>query len=152
MTRLAPAGRLLTLVLVAAVAGGCAAAFMKGGTLVKPGFVPPETLVRYRAEGQVPAGYDYLLVRTEQGEAMFERAANGSGALFETHWSDDAGDHFAGWVATSHGYEFVVPKDRQQPASKYVYPRGTFRLVDIDGVTRPVPTTAAAPVATLHPL
>jgi hypothetical protein len=91
------------------------------------------------------------LVKTDKGEAIFERSPDGSGALFETYWTDSEGDHFAGWVATSHGYEFVVPKDRKKPAKKYVYPSGYYELKEKDGITRPVPNTSIDPVATLIP-
>lgn len=135
-----------------ALAGGCASMFMKGGSLVEAGFRPQAVIVTYEAEGAVPPGVTYQLVRTEKGEAMFERSQDGSGALFETRWSDSAGDHFAGWVATSHAYEFVVPKDRKQPAQRFVYPKGLYALQTFGDQTRPVPTVQTMePVATLTP-
>lgn len=129
---------------------GCASAFMKGGSLAPRGY-RADVLIDYKAEGTVPAGVTYHLVKTKKGEAMFERSSDGSGALFETRWRDSAGDHFAGWVATSHGYEYVVPLDRSKPAKKYVYPAGYYNLKTINGVTRPVPVTRMDPVATLFP-
>jgi len=138
-------------VLALVLSAACASMFMKGGSLVMVGYQPQEVLVTYRAEGTVPPGATYLLVRTEKGEAMFERSVDGSGALFETRWTDDKGDHFAGWVATSHAYEFVVPKDRMQAAKRYVYPDGFYTLQNVGGQERPVPVTAVDPVATLVP-
>jgi hypothetical protein len=133
------------------IATGCASMFMKGGSLAPAGYQPQKVLITYKADGAVPQGATYLLIMNEKGEAMFERGADGSGALFETKWSDDKGDHFAGWVATSHAYEFVVPKDRKKPAKRYVYPAGFYTLQSVGGIERPVPVAAVDPVATLTP-
>jgi hypothetical protein len=130
---------------------GCASMFIAGGSLVPAGYKPQNILVTYRAEGTVPAGVRYLLVQTEKGPGILERSPDGSGTLFQTTWRDDQGDHFAGWVVTSHGYEFVVPLDRSKPAKKYVYPKGFYSTKEINGISRPVPTTAMDPVAQLIP-
>ena len=128
----------------------CASMFMQGGSLAPAGY-NANIVVNYDAKGTVPPGITYHLIKADKGEAIFERSPDGSGALFETHWSDNDGDHFAGWVATSHGYEFVIPKDRKKPAKKYVYPAGNYDLKEKDGITRPVPNTPIDPVATLTP-
>jgi hypothetical protein len=141
----------MLLALAGFAAAGCASMFMKGGSLAPAGFQPQKVLVTYHAEGSVPPGTTYLLVMTEKGEAMFEQGADGSGALFETRWTDSSGDHFAGWVATSHAYEFIVPKDRRKPAKRYVYPKGYYSLQTVGDQERPVPVTAMEPVATLYP-
>jgi hypothetical protein len=134
------------------LASGCTASmFMKGGSLVSEGYKPQTVLVTYRAEGIVPAGVRYQLVQTEKGHAIFERSPDGSGTLFEIVWRDDRGEHFAGWVATSHGYEFIVPLDRSKPVVKYVYPKGSYSIKEIGGVSRPVPDTTVEPVARLIP-
>jgi len=138
-------------VLALALSTACASMFMKGGSLAPAGYQPQKVLVTYRAEGTVPQGISYLLIQTEKGEAMFERSADGSGALFETSWKDDKGDHFAGWVATSHAYEFVVPKDRKKAAKRFVYPAGFYTLQSFGDQERPVPVTSVDPVATLVP-
>lgn len=143
--------KVLMVVLAVAFVAGCASMFMKGGSLAPAGYQPQKVLVTYTAEGTVPPGISYLLVQTEKGEALFERSADGSGALFETKWTDDKGDHFAGWVATSHAYEFVVPKDRKKVAKRYVYPAGFYTLQTVGEQERPVPVTAVDPVATLVP-
>ena len=82
---------------------------------------------------------------------MLEQSPDRSGVLFQTRWEDEVGDHFAGWVNTSHGYEFVVPKDRTKQAERYVYPAGFYRIMEIDGIKRPIPNTQMQPVATLIP-
>jgi hypothetical protein len=125
--------------------------FMKGGDLAPVGYTPKKVLVTYTAEGTVPQGVEYMLVETEKGPAVFERSGDGSGALFLTRWQDNEGDHFAGWVATSHGYEFVIPTDRTKKGKKYVYPKGMYEVKDIGGVERPVPVVKIDPVATLIP-
>jgi hypothetical protein len=125
--------------------------FMEGGSLVSANYKPQKILVTYGTEGTVPPGVTYLLIETDRGMAIFERSQDGSGTLFHTHWRDQQGDHFAGWVATSHGYEFILPLDRSQPAKKFVYPKGYYSVTEIDGVSRPVPMTQMDPVARLIP-
>ena len=140
------------LLVMALVAGtGCASMFMKGGSLVKEGYQPKKIVVSYKAVGTVPTGVEYQLVETEKGTAIFERSPDGSGVLFETHWKDGQGDHFAGWVATSHGYEFVVPTNRKKEAKKFVYPKGFYFLTTINNIERPVPSVPIEPVAKLIP-
>jgi len=137
---------------------GCASMVFHGGSFVsKNDEYIKEYLVTYRAEGIVPEGSTYHLVRTDKGLAIFEQASDGSGALFENHWTDSDGDHYASWLyfpgggKSRHGYEFVVPKDRSQNALKYVYPWGTYVVQNIVGVERPVPASPVDPVATLIP-
>ena len=143
--------RIVILGLFVAFCLGCASAFMKGGKLMSAGYIPQNVIVSYKAEGTVPPGVVYQLVNTEWGEAMFEKSPDGSGALFLTRWQDIEGDHFGGWVATSHGYEFVVPLNRTQNAKKYVYVHGTYRYEETGGGGRLVPTVKVDPVATLIP-
>lgn len=135
------------------ILNGCASMFMKGGALAPKGYKPQKEIVAYSAEGTVPTGVKYFLVGTDKGEAIFERSdADGSGALFLTRWTDDQGDHFAGWVAKSHGYEFVIPADRSKEGKKYVYPVNTYRIKMMDGIQRPVPNDPKIePVARLFP-
>ncbi len=52
--------------------------FMNGGSLVSEGYQPPEKPVKYKAEGKVPKGAGYLLIRNEDGEGIFERSPDGS--------------------------------------------------------------------------
>jgi hypothetical protein len=144
-------GMIVAFLVFLLLAIGCASAFMKGGSLVGAGYQPPKVLVSYRTEGTAPAGVKYLLVRTETGEAIFEKSPDGSGALMQTYWRDDKGDHYAGWVVRRHGYEFVVPLDRTKEASRYVYPGGTYELKQIGGVWRPVPVVPIGPVTRLIP-
>ncbi|MCK5310635.1 MAG: hypothetical protein KAJ62_00900 [Desulfobacteraceae bacterium] len=143
---------LLTIAIAGFLLSGCASSFIKGGAMVPRGYEIQKIVVSYRAVGIVPERTDYLLIETDNGEAMFEKSEDGSGVLFLTRWSDDKGDHFAGWVATSHGYEFVIPKDRTKEGQKYFYMKGTFLVKDIDGLRRPVPNNPdTEPVARLIP-
>ncbi len=130
---------------------GCASMFMKGGDLAPRGYKPQKVLAAYKAEGAVPQGVEYLLIETEKGPAIFERSPDGSGALFLTRWKDERGDHFAGWVATSHGYEFVKLGDGSGKVEKYVYPKGYYSVKEIGGISRPVPVVKVDPVAMLIP-
>lgn len=130
---------------------GDASILMTGGSLASVGYQPLDVVVSYRAEGSVPKSAEYLLVRTEKGEAIFERSPDGSGTLIDKTWSDEKGDHFAMWILTSHAYEFLVPKDRSKPAQRYIYPAGFYSIVDVGGGMRPVAAAPLDPVATLIP-
>jgi len=92
-----------------------------------------------------------MLVLNKKGEeCVFERESDGGGTLFELHWKDDKGDHFAAWFI--HAYEFIIPEDRTLPAEKYVYPDGTYTAKYVDGQQRPVPNDPdVEPVAKLIP-
>ena len=94
----------------------------------------------------------YFLVKTVNGHEISEIRINGSEILFQNHWIDDQGDHFAGWEAFSNGYEFVIPTDRRKEGKKYVYPKKTYQIKLIDGVRRPIPNDPMTePVARLIP-
>ena len=130
---------------------GWASAVMKGGALVGAGYQPKKILITYKAEGTVPPNIVYQLVETDRGEAIFEKSPDGSGTLFLLHWKDDDGDHFGDWVATSHGYEFVVPFNRSKNAKKYFYSASTFSYEPQGDSGRLVPIAKMDPVATLIP-
>ena len=142
---------ILVLTVIGLITTSCGSILVEGGKLVKKGKTPTNVLVKYRAEGTVPDNIEYELVRTEKGDAIFEKSPDGSGTLFFKHWSDEAGDHFS--VIVFDAYEFVVPADRSQPAEKYVYPDGTFSFKFRDGVKTPVPNNKdVEPVAKLIPV
>jgi hypothetical protein len=142
-------GRLALVVLLAVC--GCASMFLHGGELVGKGY-QPQVLVNYKAEGVTPAGATYHLVRLEDGrEAVFERSSDGSGTLVSNQWRENAEDHFFCWVGKNAGFEYVIPADRTQAGSRYVYPYGTFTSRVENGVEKPNLTTRPAPVATLRP-
>jgi len=130
---------------------GCASMFMKGGELVSTEYKPKKILATYKAEGTVPPGVEYLLIDTDTGPAIFERSGDGSGTLFLTRWQDKQGDHYAGWVASSHAYEFVISKEKSRKGKRYVYPAGTYEVKEINGIERPVSIPLVDPVTTLIP-
>lgn len=144
---------LLSVLMAAGLMAACASMYMGGGSLVDPGYKPQQILVTYRNEGTVPPNTEYLLVRTERGEAIYERnTIKDDGALFETRWSDAEGDHFAGWVAmVGLAFEVVVPKDRRKPAKRFVYTTGNWESIKVDGIERPVPRQPKAPDSMLIP-
>ena len=142
---------ILVLTMVGLITTSCASILIEGGKPVRKGKTPANVLVKYRAEGTVPDNIEYELVRTDKGDAIFEKSPDGSGTLFFNHWSDEAGDHFS--VIVINAYEFIVPADRSLPAEKYVYPDGTFTYKFRNGVKTPVPNNNdVEPVAILIPV
>jgi hypothetical protein len=142
-----------TLAICTLALAGCASMFMHGGDLVGAGY-QAQPIVTFRAEGTVPDGVTYSIVRTlDGGQGIFERSADGSGTVITNRWRDAQGDHFFGWVGSSHGYEYVFPADRSQPGVKIVYPAGYYSVsTDAQGVERPVPSMPMQPVAMLYPV
>jgi len=124
---------------------------LDGGSFVKKKKAPQNILVKYEAEGIVPDGATYSLVLNKKGEVcVFERESDGGGTLFELHWKDEKGDHFAAWFL--HAYEFIIPEDRTKPAKKYVYVMDTYTEKYVDGIKRPVSNDPdVEPVAVLIP-
>jgi hypothetical protein len=119
-----------------------------GGRLVKRDY-KPNVLVSYQSEGDVPPGVRYYLVREGAGLAMFEQSEDGTGVVFERHWVDHHGDHFAVWAGSA--FEVVVPRDRAQPAYRFEYPPTLYKVENHGGVERPVPAMPIEANAKLHP-
>jgi len=124
-----------------------AVTLLLSGCISGGGFTPSKAsdykiLVSYRpAQGGPNA--DYYLVQTEKGLAVLERDPGGSSALANLHWRASDGDHFALWISflsrQGGAFEYVIPFDRTQPAKRFVYPAGSYTIIDMDGIERPVP-------------
>ena len=142
---------LFSALVLSIAAGGCVSWFLKGAAPVNARY-QPNVLIEYKSEGPAPAGATYLLVQTERGEAMFERSADGSGAVISHRWHDKDGDHFACWVPNRQAWVYDVPTDRSQPATRTVYPAGMYILTKIPDVGLwPFATTEIEPQTILHP-
>jgi hypothetical protein len=112
---------------------GCSTIFMGGSD---PASEPPEspiaewTVTACRdTEGnsiELPAAMSYYLADGEEGLVLYEFDAEEQGAEIFNHWTDAAGDHFFTYVASSHAYEFVIPKDRTKPGRRKVFPKETY--------------------------
>src|SRR5207245_514804 len=105
---------------------GCATQ-PSGGHLVKKDY-RPAVIVEYQAEGEFPPAVRYFLVRTPSGPAFLEREADGSGTLFDSHWRDPDGDHFAVWVNGASAFEIFVPLAQGQPAFRFAYPARLYTV------------------------
>ena len=145
---IAPATRRLLAVLIIFVAGSVVGAgfFLKGAR--KADGDPADVLRKYAiqpcvmvADGSSAGSLalEYWLIRDEGEIALFEREGPGDGAIIENHWTADDGDHFFVWVKGSHGWEYVLPEDRNEDGVRLVYPKGTYRREkDDEDVTRPI--------------
>lgn len=133
---------------------GCAIQPIPGGKLIRRNY-QPQVLVAYVAGGDVDPGVRHYLVRDGAGLAFFEQAHDGSGTLFERHWTDAWGDHFAvwesPWMGPGQAVELVVPLDRNQPAWRFVYDAGLYDVRDDNGLPRPVPKMLIEASAMLNP-
>jgi len=116
-------------------------------------------LVAYKPKGIFPPGTKWHLIRTEEGLALRERSNNGNGnnAIINHAWDDNAGHHFVIWASAlgeqSTAFEYVVPYDHIKPASRYVYPSGSYTILKMNGVRRPVPYKPPhSPAALLFPV
>jgi hypothetical protein len=127
---------------IASVAALFLSGCVSGGNLTPARTESQRPLVTYRPEGHSPDA-TYYLVETAKGLGMLEKAEGHSAALATTHWRGTDGDHFALWVEflsrQGGAFEYVVPFDRSQPALRFVYPAGTYTILEMDSITRPVP-------------
>jgi hypothetical protein len=108
----------------------------------------PKTLATYRPERNGPNA-TYYLVETENGLGILEKENKGSvTTTATTHWRATDGDHFALWVEflsrQGGAIEYIIPFDRSQPAWRFAYPTGTYTILTMDSVTRPVPLNPKA--------
>jgi hypothetical protein len=142
---------LLVVLLVGQLA--CAARFIHGGKAVDPGYAP-HVLIAYEVEGAAgsPQATRCFLVQVQRREAMLEQAPDGKGMLFENRWRDGEGDHFSLWISSGDAYEFIVPPDRQLPATKFFFPAGTYVVRREVGFERLVPVSRAEASARLIPV
>jgi hypothetical protein len=143
MKRWLCAARLLPL--LALGTGGCAAWFMNGA---EP---QPSAPKNYRARLSIgpcrasktgetidPPKTDYYLSVDERGPVLYEIEASGAGAAFRNAWADEFGQHFFGWVTSSHAWEFRFPRDASQKPERLVFVKGTYTVVIQGGSYRPV--------------
>lgn len=137
------------LISMCVLTNGCASMFMNGGKLVDPGYAAP-VVAAYTvqtcamADGSTlpgPAGIQFQLVQDASGVGIFERSADGSGAVITNHWGDANADHYFGWVQSS-GWEYVIPRTTAYQPVRIVYVG--VSLAKEGEVTRP----ASAPAGT----
>lgn len=145
--------RLFVIVVAGFIASGCASWFMNGGRLAGAG----ESVAGATAVLDVPSCTDanggaiagpantrYYLLSGQTGPELFERSADGSGAVITNRWQAQDGMHFFAWVQSS-GWEYVLPQPGA-PGVRYVY--SGMRVVRApDGSHRPEgPRIATCPL------
>jgi hypothetical protein len=133
---------------------GCAAMPIPGGQVVSRDY-RPQVVVVYGADGEVAPGVRYALVQEGARLAFLEQTGDGAGTVLESHWTDVAGDHFAIWgtpLEPGDAVEVVVPRDRTQPAYRFVYPPGLYDVRNDNGVARPVPKMLIEASTQLRPV
>lgn len=100
-----------------------------------------KTLVSYRLE-HGGSNVNYCLVETEKGLAFLEQEQGGNSTLANLHWRDSDGDHFAVWISflsrQGGAVEYIIPFDRTQPAKRFHYPVGSYTIIDMNGIERPI--------------
>ncbi|MGH0036320.1 MAG: hypothetical protein ACQGVK_14935 [Myxococcota bacterium] len=136
--RLAPVSwkqaRLLGACLLALVVA-CASAYMRGGTPVDG--PPPNPSATYlvsqcteiatQAPIPLPQPLRYALAEGSGGPVLYETDGSGKTTMVTNHWvQEDGADVFFMWVARSHGYQWVLPKQRSEGGVRFVFPAGTF--------------------------
>ncbi|MCP4370523.1 MAG: hypothetical protein GY797_20780 [Deltaproteobacteria bacterium] len=123
---------------------GCASTFMAGSQPHKG--IPSNTIAVYKVPKCInqndsstidgPKGITYYLVETESGPILYELDQKGSGAAITNYWKDENGMNFLTYVKTSHGWQYVIADDKTKPAVRKCYVRGTFRVMDVNGVLK----------------
>lgn len=102
----------------------------------------PAILVSYV---QLNPNIRIYLIRTKSSLAILERSEESGtpDTIIEHGWDDKKGHHFVIWGdvlgALTPAFEYTVPYDLEQPALRQVYSSGSYTILEIDGVRRPVP-------------
>lgn len=96
------------------------------------------TLTAYESTIDGPVGTTYYLEQGETGLALYELNEDGKGARITNHWEADDGDHFFTMVKRSHAWEYIIPKDRKQPAKRLVYTGGAYSTATDGDLVKPV--------------
>lgn len=132
---------------VACVAAVILSGCISGGNLSAGSTEHQRVLVTYQTEPNIP-NTSYYLVETENGLGMLEKEEGQSASLATTHWRMSDGDHFSLWIEflsrQGGAFEYIVPFDRSQPAWRFYYPAGTYTILEMDSVSRPVPLNPKA--------
>jgi len=139
----------VTLVSLLLVATACAT--VEGGEWVKDDY-QAKVLQSYQSEGEVDPTVSQQLVETDKGLGFLQRDSDGKGLLFQTHWSDAHGDHFAVWLKGSIALEVVIPADRSQPGYRFIYPSGFYEVETRGELEHPVPNVLVPAGSKLTPV
>jgi hypothetical protein len=83
-----------------------------------------------------PQATYYLGAGKKGGLALFEIDTNGQGAEITNHWQDEQGHHFVTYVASSHGWHYIVPDEPGKPGQRLVHPAGSYAVQNIAGTMR----------------
>jgi hypothetical protein len=144
--------KMLAMTVGLALLSGCASWFIHGAKLAdsdlaagqKGGF--KVTGCTNLADNSPMPGPDttYHFVNDEGRTALFERSADGTGAVIQNKWTAEDGEHYFAWVQSS-GWEYVVPQGGTPTRIVYA---GFDSTTGDDGVTRPTsrPTATCAMV------
>jgi hypothetical protein len=113
----------------------CASWYMKGSRAAKGlpqkslgSFTIPKCKTSTGQETAGPQATYYIAVGTHGGIALFEMDAAGNGTEITNHWQDSEGHHFVTYVASSHGWHYVVPDEPGKPGTRYVHTAGTYSV------------------------
>jgi hypothetical protein len=135
---------------IAAGLSGCAGFFLQGASMHEG--APPSYTARYSVTGcrmtadgsptDAPVGQTYYVVQDAEGPALLELDASGDGAAIRNHWSDGETDYYFGWVRTSHGWLYEIPRNGGE-ARRHVFLRGSYSVSEVAGTSRPQGSAAA---------
>ena len=140
----------LAAICLAASTASCASMFLNGARMANAHTPVDHAIATYSlqactsADGSTvaaPAGISYVLLQGEHGNELFERSADGSGAIIGNRWEDATGAHYFVWVQRS-GWEFVLPPAGGR-AMRLVY-SGMHVERFPDGTSRPQGAIAAS--------
>lgn len=135
----------ITLGLVALMTlSGCFSALTPGAS---PARRPPATAQRVWTVPQCqnllngapvagPQG-TYQLAQEAGLLVLYELDNAGRGVRITNHWTDGQGDNFFTFIRNSHGYHYIIPPNRSQPATRFVYLAGTYSVGRVGDDVRP---------------
>ncbi len=124
---------------------GCANMFLGGSKMWRQG-VPEGAMAKYTVpvcntnDGKQidgPKNALYVLTLHEGQLVLLELDQKGEGVIISNHWVDEKGnDNFVTSVAGSHGWHYIIPRDRTLSGTRVVYPAGSYQIINrADGST-----------------
>jgi hypothetical protein len=78
----------------------------------------------------------YYPLLQEGRPALYEIDTNGEGAEITNHWQDEQGHHFVTYVASSHGWHYIIPDEPGKPGKRLVHPAGSYTVQNVAGTMR----------------
>lgn len=129
-------------ILISFIVAGCTSmgsAMLIGGSVVQD-YKPSKIVATYKPLGNMPDGTQFYLIEMRGRLAMFREDSDGSGMIYEKHWTDKGNDYFAAaFFGNGPAYIAFVPSDRSLEGGLFIYEHGSYEGGPPGDRKRPTP-------------